>query len=92
MVQPLPLIMAASILLRVVGGHEFPRAISHSLDLHAGNPFFIIPYWVGFGKTPLKAYLVILTGPIFILWRIWLSLVIRFGTKSILWVRTAHKG
>ena len=43
-------------------------------------------------NAPAKAYLVILTGPLFILWRLWLTLVSRFGKRKTTWVRTAHKG
>lgn len=43
-------------------------------------------------KAPAKAYFVILTGPVFILWRLWLTLVSRFGKGKTTWVRTAHKG
>jgi len=43
-------------------------------------------------KAPAKAYFVILTGPVFILWRLWLTLVSRFGKGKTIWVRTAHKG
>jgi cellulose synthase/poly-beta-1,6-N-acetylglucosamine synthase-like glycosyltransferase len=39
-------------------------------------------------KAPIKAYLVILSGPMFILWRTWLSLVSRFGGKPLTWART----
>jgi cellulose synthase/poly-beta-1,6-N-acetylglucosamine synthase-like glycosyltransferase len=43
-------------------------------------------------NAPAKAYLVILTGPMFIVWRLWLTLVSRFGKKKATWVRTVHKG
>lgn len=43
-------------------------------------------------KAPTKAYLVILTGPVFILWKLSLTLVSRFGKRKTTWVRTAHKG
>lgn len=43
-------------------------------------------------NAPAKAYLVILTGPLFIPWKLWLTLVSRFGRKKTTWVRTAHKG
>jgi hypothetical protein len=92
MEQPLPFIKAASIFGRVVGEHGVPRAVSYSLDRDAGNPFLYPLIGLALERAPFKAYLVILTGPIFILWRIWLSLVTRFGTKRIVWVRTAHKG
>lgn len=78
--------------------------VAYKFGMHV--PALLIAAWVSiFGiiflypfiglaleKAPLKAYLVILTGPIFIVWRIWLSLVARFGKKDIVWVRTAHKG
>lgn len=41
-------------------------------------------------KAPLKAYLAILTGPFFILWRTGLALAARFGSKPVTWIRTAH--
>lgn len=40
---------------------------------------------------PLRAYLIILSGPLFILWRTWLALVSRFGRRSIEWMRTPRK-
>jgi cellulose synthase/poly-beta-1,6-N-acetylglucosamine synthase-like glycosyltransferase len=41
---------------------------------------------------PAKAFLAILSGPFFILWRTWLALAVRFGRKPTTWVRTAHGG
>jgi 1,2-diacylglycerol 3-beta-glucosyltransferase len=41
-------------------------------------------------KAPLKAYLAILSGSFFILWRTWLALTARFGSKPVIWIRTAH--
>ena len=69
-------------------------------------PLFLIVIWMVFlivlflypffglilEKAPLKAYLVILTAPVFMVWRIWLAGVGRFGRSNITWVRTAHKG
>jgi len=43
-------------------------------------------------RAPLKAYLVILTGPVFILWRTWLALWSRAEGRQITWIRTAHGG
>ena len=39
---------------------------------------------------PIRAYIAILLGPYFILWRTWLALVSRFGRKQVTWVRTEH--
>jgi 1,2-diacylglycerol 3-beta-glucosyltransferase len=41
-------------------------------------------------KAPLRAYLAILSGPFFIVWRTWLALVARLGSKPVIWIRTAH--
>lgn len=43
-------------------------------------------------KAPLKAYLVMLSGPLFVIWRTWLAVSSRFGKKDVVWVRTAHGG
>jgi cellulose synthase/poly-beta-1,6-N-acetylglucosamine synthase-like glycosyltransferase len=43
-------------------------------------------------RAPLRAYLAILSGPVFILWRTGLAITTRFGRKSTTWVRTAHGG
>jgi cellulose synthase/poly-beta-1,6-N-acetylglucosamine synthase-like glycosyltransferase len=39
-------------------------------------------------RAPLKAYLVILTGPVFIIWRTWLSIKARYFQKDERWIRT----
>ncbi|MCS7261600.1 MAG: glycosyltransferase family 2 protein, partial [Anaerolineae bacterium] len=41
-------------------------------------------------RAPLRAYLAILSGPLFILWRTWLSLWARYGRRPVQWVRTQH--
>lgn len=42
-------------------------------------------------KAPLKAFVVILTGPIFILWRTWLNISARLGITRVSWARTPHR-
>jgi cellulose synthase/poly-beta-1,6-N-acetylglucosamine synthase-like glycosyltransferase len=52
---------------------------------------FCYPFWgLALEHAPLKAYWVILSGPLFILWRSWLALTSRFNGKRITWVRTEH--
>ncbi len=43
-------------------------------------------------KAPLRAYLVIMTGPVFMVWRTGLALQARLGRRAVTWVRTAHGG
>jgi cellulose synthase/poly-beta-1,6-N-acetylglucosamine synthase-like glycosyltransferase len=40
----------------------------------------------------LRAYLAILSGPFYILWRTWLAFSSRISGKQIPWIRTAHGG
>lgn len=41
-------------------------------------------------RAPLRAYLSILSGPLFILWRTWVSLWACYGRRPVQWVRTQH--
>jgi cellulose synthase/poly-beta-1,6-N-acetylglucosamine synthase-like glycosyltransferase len=43
-------------------------------------------------RAPLRAYIAILLGPVFILWRTWLALTTRIRSKQVTWVRTDHHG
>ena len=40
---------------------------------------------------PMRAYLVMMSGPIFILWRTWLAFSSRFQKKSVKWIRTPRR-
>jgi len=41
-------------------------------------------------RAPARAYIAILLGPYFILWRTWLAFISRFGRKQVTWIRTEH--
>lgn len=41
-------------------------------------------------RAPFRAYIAILLGPYFILWRTWLALTSRFGRNQVTWIRTEH--
>jgi len=41
-------------------------------------------------RAPVRAYIAILLGPYFILWRTWLAFISRFGRKQVTWIRTKH--
>lgn len=43
-------------------------------------------------RAPWRAYAVILSGPVFMLWRSGLALQARLGRRQVTWVRTAHGG
>ena len=77
-----------------------------SIDYFAGSifPWPLISAWaamvvtlliypmVGLAleRAPLRAYIAMLMGPYFILWRTWLALISRFGGKQVTWIRTEH--
>ena len=41
-------------------------------------------------RAPVRAYIAILLGPYFILWRTWLALISRLRGKQVTWIRTEH--
>jgi cellulose synthase/poly-beta-1,6-N-acetylglucosamine synthase-like glycosyltransferase len=41
-------------------------------------------------RAPVRAYIAILLGTYFILWRTWLAFISRFGRKQVTWIRTEH--
>ena len=41
-------------------------------------------------RAPVRAYIAILLGPYFIIWRTWLAFISRFGRKQVTWIRTKH--
>ncbi len=44
------------------------------------------------GRAPWWAYLAILSGPLFMLWRTWLRIKMRLFSQPVAWVRTTHRG
>jgi len=52
---------------------------------------FFYPYLgLALERAPYQAFLVILTGPAFIVWRSWLAFKSRYLDKRVVWTRTAH--
>jgi cellulose synthase/poly-beta-1,6-N-acetylglucosamine synthase-like glycosyltransferase len=52
---------------------------------------FIYPFiGLALEKAPLKAYLIIVSGSFYIIWRTWLAVTARYGRKSVQWIRTDH--
>jgi 1,2-diacylglycerol 3-beta-glucosyltransferase len=92
----LTLIAAACLLIQVLVNLSvkaiFPWTLIGAWFAALGALFVYPLGGLALEKAPLKAYLMILSGPVFILWRTWLALVARFGHKSVMWIRTAHGG
>jgi cellulose synthase/poly-beta-1,6-N-acetylglucosamine synthase-like glycosyltransferase len=52
---------------------------------------FVYPlFGLALEKAPAKAYIVILTGPLFIVWRTYLAIKSRYFRRQDVWVRTVH--
>lgn len=67
-------------------GPTLPGLWALLVVLLAAYPFFGLTL----ERAPLRAYLAILSGPLFILWRTWLSLKAHYGRQPVTWVRTEH--
>lgn len=54
---------------------------------------FVYPlFGLALERAPARAYFVILTGPLFILWRTALAITSRYSHRPAVWVRTSHGG
>jgi 1,2-diacylglycerol 3-beta-glucosyltransferase len=60
--------------------------------LVVGSLFLYPLFGLSLEGAPGRAYLAILSGPVYILWRTWLAFASRFRGKQVSWVRTAHGG
>lgn len=73
-------------------GPVFPRKLVKAWSVMAGLLFIYPLFGLALEKAPFRAYLAILSGPIFILWRTYLALTARFGRRKVVWIRTEHRG
>ena len=52
---------------------------------------FVYPlFGLALERAPARAYIVILTGPVFVVWRTALAITARYSRRPAVWVRTAH--
>jgi cellulose synthase/poly-beta-1,6-N-acetylglucosamine synthase-like glycosyltransferase len=88
-------IAASLLLLHLIAIYLFHFAIPSVLIAGWASVVVVLFFYPIMGllleRAPAKAYLMILTGPVFIVWRLWLSFIGR-SRRNITWVRTAHKG
>ena len=82
------LMLAIHTVFPAVGPQWLRYAWLAVLLLLAAYPFFGLLL----ERAPIRAYLAIATGPVFVLWRTWLSIRSRFLGKRVTWVRTQHGG
>jgi cellulose synthase/poly-beta-1,6-N-acetylglucosamine synthase-like glycosyltransferase len=70
----------------------FPLFLVAVWALVVGLLFLYPLFGLSLGGAPSRAYLAVLSGPVYILWRTWLAFASRFRGKKVSWVRTAHGG
>jgi 1,2-diacylglycerol 3-beta-glucosyltransferase len=70
----------------------FPSVLVAMWALVVGFLFLYPLFGLALEGAPGHAFLAILSGPAYMLWRTWLALVSRFRGKQIAWTRTAHGG
>ena len=76
--------------------HEAFVLLGHPVFLTAWQVLLVslvaYPLWgLALERAPARAYFVILSGPLFILWRTWLALRARLGHHGGQWVRTPRR-
>ncbi len=84
--------LASQLLINWRFGPVFPRKLIGAWTTLLGILFAYPLFGLVLEQAPLKAYLAILSGPFFIIWRTWLALTARFGKKQVIWIRTNHGG
>jgi 1,2-diacylglycerol 3-beta-glucosyltransferase len=71
-------------LLRFRTDHQWPALLFGAL--------FTYPFWgLLLERAPLRAYLAIISGPVFIVWRTWIAITSRSNQEQVKWVRTPRK-
>jgi cellulose synthase/poly-beta-1,6-N-acetylglucosamine synthase-like glycosyltransferase len=70
----------------------FPLVLIAMWALLVGFLFLYPLFGLALEGAPGRAFLAILSGPAYMLWRTWLALFSRFRGKQITWIRTAHGG
>jgi 1,2-diacylglycerol 3-beta-glucosyltransferase len=70
----------------------FPSVLVAMWGLVLGLLFLYPLFGLALEGASGRAYLAILSGPAYLLWRTWLALASRFSGKQVAWIRTAHGG
>jgi len=86
------ILFAIQILINLAGGSIFPSNIIIAWGILLIFLYFYPLFGLLLERAPANAYLAIMSGPIFIIWRTWLALRTRLSSHSVTWVRTSHGG
>ncbi len=80
------------IIINLLAGEVFAWGAVTAWGVMAAALFVYPLLGLALEKAPLKAYAVMLSGPLFVVWRTWLAARSRFGRREVVWVRTTHGG
>jgi cellulose synthase/poly-beta-1,6-N-acetylglucosamine synthase-like glycosyltransferase len=83
-------LLALQLLLNVLVEPVFPTWLLVAWASVVAVLFVYPLFGLALERAPVKAYVAILSGPLFIVWRTWLALKSRYGQTKIVWVRTQH--
>jgi len=73
----------------------FSNGLPALLAISAGLAVLALLYpFFGLAATgaPLRSYRAMLLGPVYLLWRVWISLWVRLRYRSVTWIRTRRSG
>jgi len=86
------LLLALQLLTNRLFGRVFSKLLVGAWSAFVAILFVYPLFGLALEKAPVRAYLAILSGPFFIVWRTWLAVSARFGSKKVTWIRTTHTG
>ena len=82
--------LLAQLLLARLVGRAVPATLIYAWTGVCVALFLYPLFGLALERAPASAYLVILTGPLFVVWRTALAITSRYSRRPAVWVRTAH--
>lgn len=84
------ILLMIQVLINYFIKHIFPETLIGAWASMVGTLLIYPLVGLALERAPIRAYIAILLGPYFILWRTWLAFISRFGRKQVTWIRTEH--
>lgn len=85
------ILLVCQLLANLLFGRLFPTAVIYLWLAAAAFLFFHPLVGLALEKAPARAYLAMLSGPLFVVWRTWVAVTARFGRQPVTWIRTSHE-
>jgi cellulose synthase/poly-beta-1,6-N-acetylglucosamine synthase-like glycosyltransferase len=81
--------VALQLLANLTLGSVFAPGVLGAWAAAVGVLFAYPFFGLALERAPVRAYVAMLSGPLFVVWRTWLALASRLG-GPVVWIRTAH--